>query len=65
MARDRERQCEYYQWEGQCAKGHEGTFHDACQTCPQYRAKKGARPKRRNLRREKNLKWLNDPRNFE
>lgn len=62
--KDRERQCQYYINEGNCAKGHKGIFKDTCQICSDYRVKKGSRPRRKDLRKEKNLKWLNDPRNF-
>ena len=30
MAYDRELPCIYYAWEGECLKGKEGTFRDAC-----------------------------------
>ena len=64
MARDRERACIYYAHEGECLKGHEGTFRDSCQICKEYTPKKGGRSKRKDLRREKNIKWKNDLRNF-
>lgn len=55
--KDRERQCEYYEYEGKCSKGFRGTFKDSCQICKYYRAKKGALPRRKDLRREKENKW--------
>lgn len=64
MARDRERACEYYLNEGNCMKGHEGTFRDCCQTCYEYKPKKGGRSKRKDLRKEKTIKWEKDLRNF-
>ena len=50
---DREVSCMYYKWEGECAKGREGTFRKACQTCKKYKAKKGGLPARQNLKRQK------------
>ena len=64
MAKDRERVCEYYINEGNCRKGHEGTFRKCCQTCYDYKAKKGAIPRRKDLRKEKREKWMQDDRNF-
>jgi hypothetical protein len=61
---DREIPCIYYKWEGECAKGREGTFRDACQTCKKYKPKKGAVPAKRNLKKQKlnkiNEKDIND-----
>lgn len=65
MAKDRERACVYYLNEGNCIKGHAGTFKKACQKCKDYYAKKGSLPKRKDLRKEKNLKWMNNIKNFE
>ena len=62
--KDRERACIYYACEGECMKGHAGTFRDACQTCKDYKAKKGGRSKRKDLRREKTIKWEKDLRNY-
>ena len=45
MATTREIACE-------CAKGREGTFRKACQTCKKYKAKKGSLPARQNLKRQ-------------
>lgn len=64
MARDRERVCEHYLNEGNCRKGHEGTFKRCCQTCHDYVAKKGAAPRRKDLRKEKREKWLRNDENF-
>jgi len=64
MAKTREKVCVYYMNEGNCIKGHEGTFNHKCQKCKDYLAKKGAAPRRKDLRREKNMKWINDNRNF-
>ena len=36
MAKDRLIPCKYYQNEGNCAKGREGTFHRYCQVCNRY-----------------------------
>lgn len=33
MAKTRERQCIYYEYEGKCSKGREGTFLKQCQIC--------------------------------
>lgn len=64
MAKDREVQCEYYIYEGHCSKGHDGIFKKTCQKCKDYHMKKGAKPRRKNLKQEKNIKWLKDVRNF-
>ena len=64
MARDRERACEHYLNEGNCRKGHEGTFKRCCQTCHDYVAKKGAVPRRKDLRKEKREKWFRNDENF-
>ena len=53
MAKDRNTVCEFYNYEGGCSKGREGTFKKYCQTCQIYKAKKGAIPARKNLKREK------------
>ena len=50
---DREVSCMYYKWEGECAKGREGTFRKACQICKKYKAKKGGIPARQNLKKQK------------
>ena len=63
--KDRERVCIYYLNEGNCLKGHEGTFKKTCQFCKDYHAKKNAMPRRKDLRKEKQRKWENDIRNFE
>ena len=61
MAKERERVCIYYQCEGGCLKGREGTFRDYCQTCDKYAPLKGAKPARKNLKKQK----LADARNRE
>lgn len=53
MAKTREQACIHYQWEGQCAKGREGTFRHACQKCKLYQAKKGSKVARPNLKKTK------------
>lgn len=53
MATERENACVYYKWEGECAKGREGTFRKACQICKKYKAKKGGLPARQNLKKQK------------
>lgn len=53
---DREIVCVYYNFEGGCAKGREGTFRKACQTCKKYKAEKGRVPARKNLKRQKTEK---------
>ena len=50
---DREISCVYYDFEGSCLKGKEGTFRKACQTCKKYRPKKGSLPARQNLKKQK------------
>lgn len=64
MAKDREITCIHYKCEGCCDLGHEGTFHKACQKCKQYKALKGGKPARRNLKREKKEKFEKDRRNW-
>lgn len=63
--RDREIACEFYVCEGECKKGRPGTFRKACQTCSLYRAIRGGRPARPNLKREKNEKFMKDKRNWQ
>ena len=53
MAKDREIMCIFYEHEGQCSKGREGTFRKACQHCTKYRPKRGTRPARVDKRRQK------------
>ena len=64
MSKNRERVCIFYINEGNCRKGHKGTFYKKCQTCKDYQAKKGSLPKRKDLRKEKNIKWMNNIKNF-
>ena len=59
MAKTRERQCEFYEYEGKCSKGREGTFLKQCQICNLYRAKAGAAPRRIDNRR-KTLEKINE-----
>lgn len=65
MSKERERQCIYYINEGNCLKGHAGLFKKTCQICKDYHVKKNACPRRKDLRREKRLKWEMDMKNFE
>lgn len=51
--RNREIVCEYYEYEGKCTKGREGTFRGKCQTCNKYNPKKGVGPARTDNRRRK------------
>lgn len=53
MAQTREIVCKYYLWEGGCEKGKPGTFYDYCQTCKNYKARKGYTPARQNQKKEK------------
>ena len=64
MAKDRERQCEYYINQGNCKKCHEGTFRKSCQICKDYSMKKGSLPRRKNLKRQKNIEWMNNIKNY-
>ena len=65
MARDRERVCEHYKYEGCCSKGRGGRFRKDCQTCDKYSALAGAKPARPDLRHEKRIKQKMDRRNWE
>ena len=58
MAKVRERVCKFYEYEGKCSKGREGTFYSKCQTCDKYNPKQGAKPKRVDNRRKKMEKIL-------
>lgn len=64
MAKDREITCIHYKYEGCCDLGYEGTFRKVCQKCKQYKALKGGKPARRNLKREKKEKFEKDRRNW-
>ena len=64
MAKNREIACEYYKNEGNCSKGHSGIFRKSCQTCKDYKMKKGALPRRKDLRKEKRIKWEKNFKNF-
>ena len=44
----REIVCMFYNCEGECELGREGTFRHYCQKCKQYKAKKNAVPARKN-----------------
>ena len=59
----REIQCEFYEYEGQCSKGREGTFRKACQHCSKYRPKRGTAPARVDNRRRKLEKYSKHERN--
>lgn len=62
--KDREIACKYYIAEKQCSKGREGTFRKYCQKCSLYLALPGGRPARKNLKHEKEKKYLADRRNW-
>lgn len=62
--KDREIACKSYICEGNCAKGKEGTFRKACQTCQKYDPKRGSAPARKDLRKEKKEKFEKDKRNW-
>lgn len=47
MAKDREVVCKYYECEGKCKKGREGTFRHYCQKCNKYDPIKGREPARK------------------
>lgn len=64
MAKDREIACKFYVCEGECSKGREGTFRKQCQICDLWDPIKGARPARRNLKKEKTEKFMKDKRNW-
>ena len=64
MSKDREIACEYYINEGNCKKGHKGIFNKTCQTCKDYSVLKNSRPRRKNLRKEKTIKWMKNFKNF-
>jgi hypothetical protein len=51
--RDRERQCVYYEYEGSCLKGREGTFRHSCQTCSSYSALKNGKKAREDTRKQR------------
>lgn len=63
MARDREIACMFYECEGSCLKGHEGTFKDYCQTCSDYKRRKG-HVNKKNIYKEKKMKWETDIKNY-
>lgn len=65
MSKTREVACKYYECEGSCTKGREGTFRRQCQICSLYTPVPGGRPARKDLRKEKNEKYMKDMRNFE
>lgn len=53
MAKNREIACIYYECEGQCLKGRDGTFRDSCQKCKLYLPLRGGKPARKDLHRQK------------
>lgn len=65
MAQDRERACIYYKFEGNCSKGHKGTFRKVCQKCKDYYPAKRGKAARKDLRQEKREKYTADRRNWE
>ena len=56
MAHTRERQCQFYIYEGCCSKGRDGTFYKQCQICDKYVPKPGAKPARTDNRKKKQEK---------
>ena len=64
MAKDREIACIHYINEGNCALGKEGTFRHQCQTCKTYKALRGGKPARPNLKRDKRERFEKDKRNW-
>ena len=58
--KDRYVQCKYYLNEGNCEKGHKGTFYRACQKCADYTPLKGKKPTKKNLRKQKIYKILSN-----
>lgn len=64
MGKIRERACLYYLNEGNCKKGHKGTFNKCCQICKDYRVKPGSQPRQKDLRKEKNMKWEKKQKNL-
>ena len=63
--KDREIACEFYEHEGCCTKGREGTFRKQCQICDIYKPVRGGQPARKNLKNEKKEKFMKDRRNWE
>lgn len=57
MGKTREIACSFYNYEGDCQKGHKGTFNKCCQFCKDYRAKRGSMPRRQDLRKKKKERW--------
>jgi hypothetical protein len=53
MSKTREIACFFYQYEGCCAKGREGTFYKQCQHCDEYSPVRGGKPARENLKAKK------------
>lgn len=53
MAKDREIVCVHYEFEHKCKLDKDAVFRGLCQTCPQYRARKGAPPARTDERFKK------------
>lgn len=64
--KDREIQCEHYVHEGECnLRNKECHFRKEMQTCGFYKAKRGGKPARKDLRQEKLEKISKDRRNWE
>lgn len=55
MAKTREVACIHYICEGNCDLGKEGTFRKQCQKCKTYKAAKGGKPARTDLRGKKRM----------
>ena len=51
--KDRNIICQFYNYERGCSKGREGTFKKYYQTCQLYKAKRGAAPAQKNLKKQK------------
>lgn len=62
--KNREIQCKFYECEGKCLKGREGTFYGSCQHCTKYQKKMGARPNRVDTRKRKIEKYMKHDRDF-
>lgn len=52
--KDREIVCLFYNYEGNCSKGREGTFRKRCQVCSLYSPLAGGMPARKDNRKQKN-----------
>lgn len=64
MAKTREIPCIHYVCHGNCDLGKDAEFYGLCQTCPTYKAKRGAAPARVDNRRKKLEKIRKRDRDF-